>query len=742
MKKKKKKDVFISHSPKDFQIADRIRKVLEDSGISCWIAPRDIDAGERYPREIMKGIKNCVGLLLVFSQNSNKSDNVLLEVLHAFQEKKSKILPVRLDDTIPNLDLKYFMALPQCYNLSPNSNNDLEDLVKGVKKFVHPNYEQNHDTNFIEEVREKNFIQSASVIYPISKTFMDITEYQLEENKNEQMQKDRLLNSIFRLTEAIVTFSAVTFVSVYNKSEFGKGVDTESYEKLVLLNSPNTSDWFTLLIHFNERINEIKNIPIFIKKYSEFMNSRCEQYVNINEAFKLLLSNLPQNRRLLLESDRLVDFINLILIFKNEYKQEKIQLGKIPHALKIAITEFVNSASFIFKLQLSAIYKNSISQEKKGFDHEVISFQGETPQKSNVNFFVEGWEPVIVGHVILYDSSNNNEFIDLSPFFVPSGDYTDLLIWKKTQGFETVLYEKMGDRTLKEINLDLSDQLLSRIKEYYLKISLKIDLKEKMKIEDLNNVIETTIEHIKEKINNPIGKDNFIIHLQNIKKQIYSFREKNINIDITDWLEKINRIYETASLGSFAKLRKTDISYIFVDEFGGKYIQSNKFLEYLTANDDTAPLLEFASKVIEKKVTKEVQVVFILAIQEATSAGKMIIGVEHLFIALSKLCNRIILDWYDSIDVPPKYHRDTTRLILSEIKSKSVNKFTIKPRFKKVCEMAFEEANNAKKDYVEIVDILSAILREGYSMPVIILITVFGLKRDRLLGDFYKLLSV
>ena len=36
-------NVFISHSSHDKEIANAICHYLEDGGIRCWIAPRDID---------------------------------------------------------------------------------------------------------------------------------------------------------------------------------------------------------------------------------------------------------------------------------------------------------------------------------------------------------------------------------------------------------------------------------------------------------------------------------------------------------------------------------------------------------------------------------------------------------------------------------------------------------------------------------------------------------------------------
>ncbi len=42
------KHVFISHSTKDKQWADQLCSSLETVGISCWIAPRDIQPGQSW----------------------------------------------------------------------------------------------------------------------------------------------------------------------------------------------------------------------------------------------------------------------------------------------------------------------------------------------------------------------------------------------------------------------------------------------------------------------------------------------------------------------------------------------------------------------------------------------------------------------------------------------------------------------------------------------------------------------
>jgi hypothetical protein len=56
--------VFISHSSKDRATADTICAHLESAGITCWIAPRDIEPGATWTKGIMQGLDACRVLIL------------------------------------------------------------------------------------------------------------------------------------------------------------------------------------------------------------------------------------------------------------------------------------------------------------------------------------------------------------------------------------------------------------------------------------------------------------------------------------------------------------------------------------------------------------------------------------------------------------------------------------------------------------------------------------------------------
>ena len=76
-------EVFISYSTKDKPIADGICANLEAKGVRCWIAPRDIAPGEDWPTAITRAISVSRIMVLVFSSNSNSSEDVGRELILA-----------------------------------------------------------------------------------------------------------------------------------------------------------------------------------------------------------------------------------------------------------------------------------------------------------------------------------------------------------------------------------------------------------------------------------------------------------------------------------------------------------------------------------------------------------------------------------------------------------------------------------------------------------------------------------
>ncbi len=101
-------DVFISYSVKDKNTATTICHALEENGIRCWIAPRDQLAGVKYIVQITQAIRNCVVFVLIFSGNSNHSEDVISEVQTALDNEKI-VIPFRIENTPMSDELRYML---------------------------------------------------------------------------------------------------------------------------------------------------------------------------------------------------------------------------------------------------------------------------------------------------------------------------------------------------------------------------------------------------------------------------------------------------------------------------------------------------------------------------------------------------------------------------------------------------------------------------------------------------------
>jgi TIR domain/VHL beta domain len=102
-------DAFISYSSSDKIVADTTCALLENAGVRCWIAPRDVRPGTEYGAAIIDAIDQCRLMVLIFSSNANASNQIHREIERA-ASKGLPIIPVRIEDVVPTKSLEYFLG--------------------------------------------------------------------------------------------------------------------------------------------------------------------------------------------------------------------------------------------------------------------------------------------------------------------------------------------------------------------------------------------------------------------------------------------------------------------------------------------------------------------------------------------------------------------------------------------------------------------------------------------------------
>jgi adenylate cyclase len=102
-------EVFLSYSSADKATALAVLAGLEDQGIRCWIAPRDIPAGSEYGQQIVDAVKTCRIVVVIFSADANTSPHVRREVERAVSAERI-IVPFRIEDVAPTGAMEYALS--------------------------------------------------------------------------------------------------------------------------------------------------------------------------------------------------------------------------------------------------------------------------------------------------------------------------------------------------------------------------------------------------------------------------------------------------------------------------------------------------------------------------------------------------------------------------------------------------------------------------------------------------------
>lgn len=102
-------DIYISYSDNDKLTAEAVCAGLEEKGLRCWYAARDVQKGEDPTEARERAIDDSKIVVLVFSDSANGSPLVVREVCSAAGSRK-RIVPFRIAETEPSDNLKYYLG--------------------------------------------------------------------------------------------------------------------------------------------------------------------------------------------------------------------------------------------------------------------------------------------------------------------------------------------------------------------------------------------------------------------------------------------------------------------------------------------------------------------------------------------------------------------------------------------------------------------------------------------------------
>jgi TIR domain-containing protein len=112
MQSNRRADVFISHSSEDSSVAQTLCGLIEERGVQCWIAPRDVPPGAHFAEEVISAIEKTQATVVLLSEHSNLSTYVRNEVERAVSKGKP-VLPVRIRNVVPSRSLELYLSASQ-----------------------------------------------------------------------------------------------------------------------------------------------------------------------------------------------------------------------------------------------------------------------------------------------------------------------------------------------------------------------------------------------------------------------------------------------------------------------------------------------------------------------------------------------------------------------------------------------------------------------------------------------------
>jgi hypothetical protein len=128
--------IFISHSSKDQKVARTICTALENRGLTCWVYSRNIQPGQNFQEQIVRAIRAAKIMVLVFTANANSSNEIKKELAIASQNNLV-VIPVRIEDVIPNEAFAYEFATRQWIDLFDDWESSIARLTELIATTSH-----------------------------------------------------------------------------------------------------------------------------------------------------------------------------------------------------------------------------------------------------------------------------------------------------------------------------------------------------------------------------------------------------------------------------------------------------------------------------------------------------------------------------------------------------------------------------------------------------------------------------
>lgn len=160
-------EIFISYCTQNDEKANMLLACLEELGMRCWIAPRNIAGGDTWPVAITKALQNCRIMVIVYSSASQDSVYVVNEATIALKLNKY-IVPIRIEDVPVQKSLELLLASCQWKDAFRNQAKEFHEIAGEVYVTLKRIVNEPHDDEVLRKYNAKRTSRGKSILVAAS----------------------------------------------------------------------------------------------------------------------------------------------------------------------------------------------------------------------------------------------------------------------------------------------------------------------------------------------------------------------------------------------------------------------------------------------------------------------------------------------------------------------------------------------------------------------------------------------
>jgi hypothetical protein len=130
---------FINYASQDAAVANSLVEALEQLGVRCWIAPRDMIPGSLYADGIVRAINGAKMYLSSFCRNMRVGSALVGKEIERASSKRRPIIAIHTDSAQLTPAFEYFLSASQWIELGPGGTDAAAArLVEAVRRHLDP----------------------------------------------------------------------------------------------------------------------------------------------------------------------------------------------------------------------------------------------------------------------------------------------------------------------------------------------------------------------------------------------------------------------------------------------------------------------------------------------------------------------------------------------------------------------------------------------------------------------------